>query len=231
MAHVHDTEPDFRVLFESVPGLYLALTPAYRIIAVSDAYLQATMTRRADILGRDLFDVFPDNPNDPGATGVRNLHASLQRAIENRRPDAMAVQKYDIRRPDSEGGDFEERYWSPVNCPVMGTNGEVLYVIHRVEDVTEFVRLKQHGVEREKMTEELRIQAERNEAEIFLRAQELAEANRQLRAANDELGRLYRQIGLLMAQADDELRVEATSEAHFRDGRIPPEDMLATDIA
>jgi len=40
--------PDFRGLFESAPGLYLVLAPepAFHILAVSDAYLRATMTDR-----------------------------------------------------------------------------------------------------------------------------------------------------------------------------------------
>ena len=75
------------------------------------------MTKRDQIVGRFLFDVFPDNPDDPGATGVNNFRSSLQRVLKFRRPDAMALQKYDIRRPDSEGGGFEERYWSPPEQP------------------------------------------------------------------------------------------------------------------
>lgn len=183
----HLPAPDFRSLFESAPGLYLVLTPELKIVAVSDAYLQATMTQREAILGRGLFEVFPDNPDDPTATGVSNLSTSLQRALQNRTPDAMAVQKYDIRRPESEGGEFEERYWSPVNSPVFGPGGEITYLIHRVEDVTEFVRLKQLGIEQGKLTEELRTRAMQMEAEIFLRAQEV----RQLEQANQELARLY----------------------------------------
>src|SRR5439155_3517152 len=98
--------PDFRALFESAPGLYLVLTADLKIVAASDAYLRATMTKREEILGRGLFDVFPDNPDDPHATGVRNLRASLDRVFANRVPDTMPVQKYDIRRPESEGGAF-----------------------------------------------------------------------------------------------------------------------------
>jgi len=112
-------------LFESAPGLYLVLTPDLRIAAVSRNYLTATMTTREEILWRHLFEVFPDNPNDPAAGGVRNLRASLERVIQNRVADAMPVQKYDIRRPESEGGGFEERFWSPVNSPVLGSSGEL----------------------------------------------------------------------------------------------------------
>ncbi len=179
--------PDFRALFEAAPGLYLVLrpdAPRYTIVAVSDAYAQATMTRREAIVGRGLFEVFPDNPDDPEASGVRNLSASLARAIDTRMPDAMAVQKYDVRRPEAEGGSFEERWWSPLNSPVLDGQGQVTYLIHRVEDVTEFVRLKQAGAE-------LRGRAEQMEAEIFLRARELQQVNEELRLANAEASRLY----------------------------------------
>jgi PAS domain S-box-containing protein len=178
--------PDFPTLFESAPGLYLVLTPDLKIVAVSDAYLRATMTERDQILGRGIFEVFPDNPDDPAPTGVQNLRASLERVLQNQAPDAMAVQKYDIRRPEAEGGGFEERYWSPVNSPVRGPGGEIAYILHRVEDVTEFVRLKQHGAEQSRLTEALRSRNEKVEAEIYLRAQELQDANRQLRGANEE---------------------------------------------
>ena len=122
-----------RALFESAPGLYLVLTPDLTIVAASDAYLQATMTTRPSIVGRNIFEVFPDNPADPDATGTRNLRASLTRVVQHRRPDTMAVQKYDIRRPDADGGGFEERYWSPVNSPVLGATCGVHH--NRVEDV------------------------------------------------------------------------------------------------
>jgi len=186
--------PDFQALFESLPGLYLVLTPDLTMVAVSNAYLQATMTKREEILGRKLFDIFPDNPDDPAATGVRNLKESLDRVLRNYAADAMAVQKYDIRRPDSEGGGFEERYWSPVNSPVLTADGQLAYIIHRVEDVTEFLRLKQRGVEQDKLTEELRTRADRVEAEIYLRAQEVQEANRHLRTANEDLARKEKEI-------------------------------------
>jgi len=179
--------PDFRALFETAPGLYLVLTPDLTIVAVSDAYLRATMTRRDEILGRGLFEVFPDNPDDPGASGVRNLDASLDRVRRHRVPDAMAVQKYDIRRPDSKGGGFEERFWSPVNSPVFDASGDLVYIIHRVEDVTEFVRLKERGSAQEKVTEALRTRAEKMEVEVYLRAQELMAHNERLRQLAAEL--------------------------------------------
>jgi two-component sensor histidine kinase len=176
-------EPDFRALFESVPGLYLVLTPEFEIIAASEAYLEATMTRREKILHRYMFEVFPDNPDDPDATGVRNLRASLGRVLRHKRADAMAVQKYDIRRPAGMPA-FEERWWSPVNSPVLDQGGEVRYIIHRVEDVTDYVHLK-HGSAAEQT---------RMEAEIHRRGGELQEANDRLRASLAEKEVLLKEV-------------------------------------
>jgi len=162
---------DFRALFEAAPGSFLVLDPDLRIVAVTDAYVAATMIRREDVLGRGIFDVFPDNPDDPDATGVGNLRASLERVRRTGRPDTMAVQKYDIRRPDADGGGFEVRYWSPVNSPVLDDLRRVRYIIHRVEDVTEFVQMRERG--------------EGMEAEIVRRSQELQAVNAELRKAGE----------------------------------------------
>jgi hypothetical protein len=98
---------------------------------VNKAYAQATLTKPEEIIGRDAFDVFPDNPRDPQATGMRNVLASLRRVVTTKAPDTIAPQKYDIRRPDSSGGGFEERYWSPMNSPVLGADGQVQFIIHQ----------------------------------------------------------------------------------------------------
>ncbi|MBM9577173.1 response regulator [Leptospira sp. 201903070] len=178
---------DFRLIFESLPGLYLILLPDLKITAVSESYLKATNTKREEILGRGLFEVFPDNPSDPNATGVSNLRDSILSVIQDKATNAMAVQKYDVKRPDSEGGGFEEKFWSPVNSPVLNSKGEVVYIIHRVEDVTEFVRLKNLGKEQSKITEELRSLTASMENEIYQRAQEIQKSNKKLTSLNNDL--------------------------------------------
>ncbi|MDI1478209.1 ATP-binding protein [Polyangium sp. y55x31] len=182
--------PDFRALFESAPESYLVLDADFRIVAASDAFLRTRLVSREAIVGRGLFEVFPDNPDDPNATGSRNLRASLERVFSTGVADTMAVQKYDIRRPASEGGGFTERYYSPTNTPVLDRNGTVTHVIHRGEDVTEFVLLKKLGGEQSRLVEEERTRAERMEEELYHRAQEIQRTNEQLRIANEKLSRL-----------------------------------------
>jgi PAS domain S-box-containing protein len=178
--------PDFRLLFESAPALCLVLDPDFHIVAASNSYLSATMTQRDQILGRDIFEVFPDNPGDSAATGVANLKTSLQRVVRDKVPDAMAVQKYDIARPATAGGGFEERYWSPINSPVS-SGDRLLFIIHMVEDVTELVHLKRLGSEHEKMFEELQSHVGRTEAEVVHRARQVQDTNARLARANEEL--------------------------------------------
>lgn len=208
---------DFQLLFESAPGLYLVLTPDLIIAAVSDAYLKATLTRRDDVLGRHLFEIFPDNPDDVRATGTSNLRASLNRVLQQRVSDAMAVQKYDIRRPQSEGGGFEERYWSPVNSPVLGQDGTIVYLIHRVEDITEFIRLKQRGHEQYHASQALESRAVEMELEIFQRAQQIQEVNNQLRS--ELAARRQAEDALRRAQEELEARVSARTADISRKSR------------
>ena len=72
---------DYRAIVESLPGLFLILDADLRIVEISDAYARATLIRREAVVGRNMFEVFPDNPGDPAADGSRNLLASLQRVL------------------------------------------------------------------------------------------------------------------------------------------------------
>jgi signal transduction histidine kinase len=184
---VAGADPDFRALFESAPGLYLVLDPQLVIVAASDAYLAATMTERDDVMGRWLFEAFPDNPDDPSTEGVRNLKASLTRVLRERVPDAMSVQKYDVQRPEAEGGRFEERFWSPYNSPVLRGDGSIAYVIHQVEDVTDFIRLAQQRERDVDGTGLTRAHLDAMEADVVRRAREVADAGRQIKEAKEEL--------------------------------------------
>ena len=152
--------PDFQAVFEAAPDCFLVLDPDWRIVAVSDAYLVATMTERDAIVGGHLFDVFPDNPDDPAADGVANLSASLQRVAQDLRPDTMADQHYDIRRPEDQGGGFEVRYWRPVNSPVLSDDGKLAFIIHRVEDVTNQVRTEEQ-LERAQLQQAMYVERDR----------------------------------------------------------------------
>ncbi|MET7368226.1 SpoIIE family protein phosphatase [Streptomyces sp. NPDC005566] len=174
-------EIDHSALFAATPSPYLVLAPDLVIVDVNEAYLRATGRTRADLIGQQMFDAFPDNPADPGADGVKNLGASLGRVLATGEADTMAVQKYDIPVV-AQPGVFEERWWSPVNTPVRSADGRVAWIIHRVEDVTAFMRSRRFRGrgEGQRMTE----REEGMEAELYARARELQRLNEELRAAH-----------------------------------------------
>lgn len=138
---------DYQAVLEALPRPTLVLEPPdYIMVAANRARYEVTNTREEDVIGRKLFDVFPDNPDDPESTGAANLTASLRRVLDTGKADFMPIQKYDIHDPS---GDFEERWWSPVNTPVLGPDGSVKYIIHQVEDVTGEVRERRRASEAE----------------------------------------------------------------------------------
>jgi len=127
---------NFLADFDRSPHPYLLLDPGpgLLIVDVNTAYATATFTHRSDIVGRSLFDVFPDNPDHPFADGVSNLYDSLKAVAKTGQPHAMAIQRYDIRDP---AGAFVERHWQPINTPIHDTGGRLVFLLHHVEDVTD----------------------------------------------------------------------------------------------
>lgn len=149
-------DPNFQLLFEALPHLVLVLTPGpdFIMVAANEGRVRGTNTRREDCIGRSIFEVFGRNPDGQSEFGAGVLRASLERVVQTGRPDRMAITKYDIPRPASEGGGFEVRYWSPLNVPVLDDRGEVRYIIHQTEDVTDQVLAEQHSSTHLKLADE-----------------------------------------------------------------------------
>ncbi len=143
---------DFKQLFDIAPGRFLVLSPdapRFTILAATDEYLSATKTKREEIVGKGIFEVFPDNPAAPAVKAVGNTRASFLRVIGLRTPDTMGITQQDIPRPD---GRFETRFWDVTNFPIFGTEGEVTAIMHRVEDVTRYVQQRKKEAELESAT-------------------------------------------------------------------------------
>jgi PAS domain-containing protein len=130
---------DYQAVYRKLPVPVLLLTPEFVMADMNEAYLRVAGRAREDLLGRNVFDAFPDNPSDPGATGARNLRASFGRVLATAEPDALDLQRYDGEVPGSPGT-FAKRYWCLVSAPVFGPGGRVVLIAHCVEEVTDRVR-------------------------------------------------------------------------------------------
>lgn len=100
------------------------------------AYLRATGQTSDSILGRAMFDAFPDNPYQTDADGVRKLSASFEIVLRTGRAHEMQLQRYDVPLISGHRG-FQEKHWLPVNSPLADENGHVVAILHHVEDVTD----------------------------------------------------------------------------------------------
>jgi PAS domain S-box-containing protein len=179
---------DYAAVFRALPGMVALLTPELVYVDVNDDFVRLTGRAREQLLGRYIFDVFPENPHDPAAAGMRETRESMLRAVTTGERDTMAVVRYDIEDPQRVGH-WQEHFWSPVNAPVLGTDGKVTLIVHRVEEVTELIRA--HGGLGEGG------RARVLEAELYTRARELQEVNERLRKAHAR----EREVALALQEA------------------------------
>jgi signal transduction histidine kinase len=171
------TSVDYAAAFDAVPAACAVLSSDLVYLGVNRAYERVLERPRGRLLGHQIFEVFPGGPS---GQGVQELRASLERVLAEGDVDVMALVRYDVQVA-GEPGSYEERYWAAVNAPMLGPDGRVACVINRVEEVTAYIQqLRSAGAAEEWSPAD---QVEAAEAELFLRAQELQEANRRLRRA------------------------------------------------
>jgi serine phosphatase RsbU (regulator of sigma subunit) len=173
------TDIDFAEVFQALPSPVLLLTPDLVMAGVNRAYTKVSGRGPEELIGRSLFDVFPDSPSEE-ATGARTLRASLERVLATGERDTMALQKYDVEVPGRPGV-FEERYWSPVNIPVLDAEGRVSLIVHRVEEVTALVRARRALATTPGSTLS---REDAMTADLLTRSRELQELNEELRKAH-----------------------------------------------
>jgi PAS domain-containing protein len=127
---------DHAAVFQHLPIPILLLTPDFVIVDMNLAYLRVTERTRDQLLGRHVFEAFPDDPSNPSSTGVRDMNASLHRVLATGEADALSLHMHDVEIPGRPGS-FVKRYWSPVNAPVFSTDGGVVLIANCVEEVTD----------------------------------------------------------------------------------------------
>ncbi|WUH91619.1 SpoIIE family protein phosphatase [Streptomyces sp. NBC_00433] len=181
-----DPDIDYQAVYNRLPAGIALLTPELCYADANEAYLSLAGRPLADLLGVYIFDAFPDSPGRTRtANGPTSLGASLRHVLAARERDSLALQRYDVERPDRPGT-YEERYWSIINTPILDSAGEVVLIAHRVEEVTAFMRARAETGGDSKL-----------QAELYMRARELQEINERMRAAHAR----EREVALTLQEA------------------------------
>lgn len=169
---------DFARLFDAIPSPHMVLDRGFNYVAVNPAYEAATLRRRDELIGRNLFDLFPNE----GESG-RRLRASFERVFETGNADTLAYIPYDIPRPAEQGGGMEQRFWTAAHAPLTDETGAVAYLVQNTVDVTEIVRIR----------EAASLPFRAGTAQLLERAREAEEQRRALLAESEEFRRLFQQ--------------------------------------
>jgi PAS domain S-box-containing protein len=131
-------------IFENSPAAMLMVStdaPSYTILDVNEAYLTVTNSTREGLVGKGVFAAFPANPTDEESKNIERTIFSFEQAINTKKPHTMSNYRYDI--PIRGTNEFEERYWTTTNRPILDENGSVKYFIHSPANVTELYKLAQ----------------------------------------------------------------------------------------
>ncbi|MDB5015912.1 MAG: yycG 3 [Mucilaginibacter sp.] len=135
---------DYQSVFNKSEATKLLLgidAPSYTILDVNNAYLRATNSERETLVGHSVFGVFPTNPTDEESKNIERTIFSFEEAIRTKRPHTIYNYRYDI--PIRGSNEFEERYWTTTNTPVLDENDNVKFLIHSPTNVTEIYKLAQ----------------------------------------------------------------------------------------
>jgi PAS domain S-box-containing protein len=181
---------DFEALFSASPNPYVLLDLSLGIVGMNDAYLEVTMRKREDLLGRNMFEAFP---SDPDSSSYRQLRGSLEKVIREKVADYLPLIEYAIPLPNGQG--FEERYWSATHTPLFNHNGEMTFILQHTVDVTELHRLRN-------LAKSTLLPSGRSaliETDMFRRAQAVQEANEALSEERQHLRGLFQQAPGFMA--------------------------------
>ncbi|WP_310306756.1 PP2C family protein-serine/threonine phosphatase [Nocardioides marmoribigeumensis] len=167
-------------VFDATPVALLVFDRDLTMVHANPAYLQAVGMELEDIAGRNVFDVFGDDPEAPGPSQAQSLKNVMMGAIEHGR--TQRLQEYPYNIPNASGA-FDRRLWNVVEVPLMGADGRADLVVHYTEDVTELVDARAARVLADTISEGLQLQVDEAQDALRLRAAELETVNRQLAEA------------------------------------------------
>lgn len=191
----------FDGLFQQMASPLMLLDLDFNIVEMNKAYLDVTMRRREDLIGRNLFEAFPAEEESE-----RVLRQSLERARAGA-VDALPLVAYAIQKPVELGGGFEERYWSATHTPIRDEGGELRHILQHTQDVTELHRAH----------EALAGAALPLRDDVLRRAEAVQAVNRTLMKERSHLRRLFMQApGFMCVLTGPDLVFEMANDAYLR---------------
>lgn len=121
---------DFQIVFDALAHPCLLLDPSFNIVAANRAYSTIVIRESKDMVGKNVFEAFPDSPDGSSTQGHALLKASLEKVRTELKPNSMPMIRYDIQND----GQFEERWWLPINSPIV-EDGKLKYIVNEISNI------------------------------------------------------------------------------------------------
>lgn len=180
---------EYREIFDASPNAYMVVDRELRYVAANPAYLKETGSTLEQLVGKYLFDLFPNDPADPNNLPARMLLRSFERVVETGKRDHLALIPYRVPKEVDGKQVVEERVWSATHVPLLDGDGRVRFVLQHTVDVTDV-----HRAAGGSSTSDGRA-----EVGIMSRARAVQEENAKLDAERDLLRMLHEQAPGFMA--------------------------------
>lgn len=112
-----------------LPTVILDPGPGLRIVYVNRAFSIETGVSEGKLIGRPLYEAFPENPEAPESECISHTFNAIYRTTREQRPEILPEQRYDIRNPYRV---FVECYWRMEFIPLLGADEEVEFIKLRI---------------------------------------------------------------------------------------------------
>ncbi|WP_316822681.1 ATP-binding protein [Pedobacter gandavensis] len=132
--------------YETLPGIYLVLSPELLVLTANDGYLAAHGFKRAILKGKKFFELFPQNASVPFELGFQ---ASFQQVFYTRKAHQLPLMRLELPDPNCQNATIS-RYWDITHTPFFDENGSIQYIIQYSFDVTNLISAQEKEKEREK---------------------------------------------------------------------------------
>ena len=179
--------PDYQTIFKTLPGPFLLLDTSFNILEATDAFLDVTFKKREELIKQEYFTVFPDNtqhPEEDGASGIRESFAHVLKYKQSH----MQESQRRVMPADSGSRSNITTYRRSYNSPVID-NGEVILIIHKVEDMTSYMHVQQGNRKLSAENSAMKHTIDLMQREMVKRSQDVENTTRQLRDTLDKLTR------------------------------------------
>ncbi len=124
---VTETAIDFERLFNETPVPLMVLDHELRFIAANDSYLEMTARKRGDLIGRFVFDAFPEAEDRVAVTD-----AAFRKALAGETTTLGRI-AFAIRGRD---GGIEDSWWDCKQQPARSADGSIIGVLQHARNVS-----------------------------------------------------------------------------------------------